>query len=36
MFSKKKKTINEDQPVEENANEQVNTQGEQLNAEVKS
>ncbi|RZL17130.1 MAG: nucleotide exchange factor GrpE [Pedobacter sp.] len=34
MFSKKKKTINEDQPVEENANEQVNTQDEQLNAEV--
>jgi molecular chaperone GrpE len=34
MFSKKKKTINEDQPVEENANEQVNTQHEQLNAEL--
>ncbi|MFP5081048.1 nucleotide exchange factor GrpE [Pedobacter sp. JCM 36344] len=29
MFSKKKKTINEDQSVEENANEQVNTQDEQ-------
>ncbi|HEX8608370.1 MAG TPA: nucleotide exchange factor GrpE, partial [Pedobacter sp.] len=34
MFSKKKKTINEDLPVEENANEQVNTQNEQLNAET--
>jgi molecular chaperone GrpE len=34
MFSKKKKNINEDQPVEENANEQVNTQNDQLNAEI--
>ena len=34
MFSKKKKNINEDQPVEENAKEQINTQDEQLNAEA--
>jgi len=34
MFSKKKKNINEDQPVEENANEQVNTQNDQHNAEI--
>jgi molecular chaperone GrpE len=34
MFSKKKKNINEDQPVEENANEQVNTQNDQPNAEI--
>lgn len=34
MFSKKKKTINEDQTVEENANEQTNTNEEQLNAEA--
>jgi molecular chaperone GrpE len=34
MFSKKKKTINEDQPLEEQANESVNTQDEQINAEI--
>ncbi|RZK70110.1 MAG: nucleotide exchange factor GrpE [Pedobacter sp.] len=34
MFSKKKKTINEDQPLEEHANESVNTQDEQINAEI--
>lgn len=34
MFSKKKKNINEDQPVEENAKEQINIQDEQLNAEA--
>ena len=34
MFSKKKKNINEDQPVEENAKEQINTEDEQLNAEA--
>ena len=34
MFSKKKKNINEDQPVEENAKEQINTGDEQLNAEA--
>jgi molecular chaperone GrpE len=33
MFSKKKKPLNEDQPVEEHTNEQVNTQNDQLNAE---